>query len=58
MLDSVTLKLKTGIKQCPSHSFRGAINLNKTNNPKPLSPKITDLYIVYYYYINNNLYLV
>ena len=46
MLDSVTLKLKTGIKQCPSHSFRGAINLNKTNNPKPLSPKITELYSI------------
>jgi len=32
MLDSVTLKLKTGIKQCPSHSFRGAINLNNRNS--------------------------
>ena len=46
MLDSVTLKLKTGIKQCPTHSFRGAINLNKANNPKPLGPKITELYSI------------
>lgn len=46
MMDSLTLKLKTVIKQCPSHSFRGAINLNKANNAKPLGPKITELYSI------------
>ena len=46
MLDSLTMKLKTVIKKCPSHSFRGAINLNKANNPKPLGQKITELYSI------------